>query len=401
MNKRKFIPLLIFFVLLAFVLLVGGTMPYFLFYILLLTYLIPFIHCLINYLFLEGKIDIPQGSLYTGDSIIVKYKIVNNSIFPITYLEIENDFSKKLTGKDSPKIILSMGKKESYQDSETIVLKRRGFYEMGEINLTIKDAFGFFSIKKKISSTTSLLIYPEIIGLTTFKISTSQQAGDLLIRDSSFQDKSRIYSLREYLEGDSIKSIHWRLSARKNTPIVKEYENRGDTQVNIFIDNEYRLFKNDYDNRIEDKIVDVTTSIINYCLNQNIQVTLETQDHNKYVNIQGQQKPDFKPFLEVLAKFKGNGSLNFTSFVNSKVETINRGATVVIITPNLDKAMGALGIYLRMKNLYPLFIVITDNEKETGYIDGQIENRLKSEDIPVYWLDYKTNIKDTLEGYYG
>ena len=57
--------------------------------------------------------------------------------------------------------------------------------------------------------------------------------------------------------------------------------------------------------------------------------------------------------------------------------------------------MGALGIYLRMKNLYPLFIVITDNEKETGYIDGQIENRLKSEDIPVYWLDYKTNIKDT------
>ena len=43
--------------------------------------------------------------------------------------------------------------------------------------------------------------------------------------------------------------------------------------------------------------------------------------------------------------------------------------------------MGALGIYLRMKNLYPLFIVITDNEKETGYIDGQIENRLKSEDI--------------------
>ena len=94
MNKRKFIPLLIFFVLLAFVLLVGGTMPYFLFYILLLTYLIPFIHCLINYLFLEGKIDIPQGSLYTGDSIIVKYKIVNNSIFPITYLEIENDFSK-------------------------------------------------------------------------------------------------------------------------------------------------------------------------------------------------------------------------------------------------------------------------------------------------------------------
>ena len=65
-----------------------------------------------------------------------------------------------------------------------------------------------FSPLKRKSQYHFLLIYPEIIGLTTFKISTSQQAGDLLIRDSSFQDKSRIYSLREYLEGDSIKSIH-------------------------------------------------------------------------------------------------------------------------------------------------------------------------------------------------
>lgn len=272
---------------------------------------------------------------------------------------------------------------------------------MGEIYVTIKDAFGFFSIRKKISSTTSLLVYPEIINLSTFKISVSQQVGELLIRDSSFQDKTRINSLREYIEGDSIKAIHWKLTARKNTPIVKEYENRGDTQVNIFIDNEYRLFKNDIDSRIEDKIVDVATSIINYCLNQNIQVTLESQDENKFIKIQGQQKHDFKPFLEVLAKFKGNGNLDFTSLIMPKIETINRGASVVIITPNLDKTMWSLGVYLRMKNLYPLFIVITDNENKTGYIDGLIEKRLKSDGIPVYWLDYKTHIKGSLEGYYG
>ena len=401
MNKMKYLPLLIFIILFFFVLLVGGTMPYFLFYVLLLTYIIPLVHCLISYMFLEGKIEIPQGSLYTGDTIIIKYKIVNNSIFPIPYVEIENDFSKKLTGNYSPKITLSIGKRDFYQGTETIELRRRGFYEMGELSVYIKDAFGFFTIKKKISSTTSLLIYPEIINLSTFKISASQQSGDLIIRDLSFQDKSRINALREYTEGDSIKAIHWKLTARKNTPIVKEYENRGDTQVSIFIDNEYSLFKNDVDNRIEDKIVDLVTSIINYCLNHNIEVTLETQDQKNYIKIQGQQKPDFKPFLESLAKFKGNGSLDFPTFITSRIETINKGATVVIVTPNSGKAMGSLGIDLRMKNLYPLFFVITDNENKTGSLDRLVEKRLESENIPLYWIDCKANVKGTLEGYYG
>ena len=60
-------------------------MPYFLFYILLLIYAVPFIHCLINFIFLQGTVEIPKGSLYTGDTIEVKYRVINNSIFPITY----------------------------------------------------------------------------------------------------------------------------------------------------------------------------------------------------------------------------------------------------------------------------------------------------------------------------
>lgn len=401
MNNRTYISPLIFIILLGYVLLVGGTVPYFLFYTMLLIYLIPFIHCLICYLFLKGTVEIPEGNLHAGDTITIMYKINNKSILPITYLEIENDFSKKLTGKTSPKVILSIEKKGYYNGSETIILKRRGFYEVGEISVTIKDAFGFFSLKKKISTPTSLLVYPEVIDISTFKTSTAQQTGELSIKDPSFQDKSRINSLREYQEGDSIKSIHWKQTAKKNTPIVKEYENSYDTQLVIFLDNEYRLFKNDIDTRIEDKIVDVTASIINYCLNQKIEVTLETQNYDSTIKIKGMQKSDFKPFLEVLARFRGNGKSNFSTFISSKIDIIKRSSTVVLVTPNLDKKMGSLGIKLRMKNLYPVFIVVTDYENNNGYMDVIIEKKLKSEGIPVYWLDCKTNVKEILEAHYG
>lgn len=400
MTKIKILQPLLILTILGFVLFVGGTMPYFLFYILLLIYLIPLGHILINLLWLKGSVDIPSESLFSGDNITIQYNIKNNSFLPITYLEIQSDISKQLTGVDSPNISLSLDRKRSYSTKETILLKRRGYYQVGEINVIIKDVFGLFSFKKKIRNSTSLLVYPEITKLSTFKITASQQLGDLLIEDSAFQDKSRVSSIREYTEGDPVKSIHWKLSSKVDIPMVKDFENRGDTYGVILIDNEGKLYKNDTDGTMEDKAVDTALSIINYFLSQNMEVKLETQNYQNYIEILGNHKSNLKSFLETLAKFKANGSFPLKSVLVPRIETFKKGATIIIITPNLDKSMGAQGIYLKMKNLNPLFIVITNKNKNLGYVDQAIEKRLRQEGIPVYIMDYRNSIKEVLEVYY-
>lgn len=392
---------LIFVTIFAFVLFVGGTMPYFLFYIFLLTFILPLIHSLITLNKLHGSVKIPRENLYTGDKIVIDYLIENRSSFSIPYLHIYSDIKRKLTGEDTTNVILNLNKNENFAYSETVVLKRRGYYQLGEIQVTIQDVFKLYSFKKTIASSISLLVYPEIINLSTFKITANQQSGELLVYNSSFQDKSRISSLRDYVEGDSIKAMHWKLSAKKDSPIVKEFENRVNTNAIVFIDNEESIFNNDIDRHLEDKSVDVALSIINYCLNQNIEVSLQTQNKESLVEIQGQQKSDIKPFLEALARFSGNGALNFKSLLTPRIEAIKRSSTVVIITPNLDKSIGACGIQLKMKNLNPLFIIITDVINKTGYLDLLIEKRLKQEGIQVYIIDHNTNIKESLEVHHG
>lgn len=83
------------------------------------------------------------------------------------------------------------------------------------------------------------------------------------------------------------------------------------------------------------------------------------------------------------------------------METIKKGSTVIIITPNLDKTMAAYGIQLKMKNLNPLLIITTDIKNKTGYLDLGVETRLKQEGIPVYIIDHGNNIKEALEVHYG
>ncbi len=79
--------------------------------------------------------------------------------------------------------------------------------------------------------------------------------------------------------------------------MVKEYENRGDAHVAIFIDNYQKHFLKDLDRRLEDKVVEVALSIINYYLNQNIPIKFETQYQEDIIQIQGEQKSHIKPFF--------------------------------------------------------------------------------------------------------
>ncbi len=396
MNNIKVLIILLA-IIAFFVLFVGGIIPYFIFYVVLLASLIPLIHNLIILKKIKGTIKIPTGTLYSGDKIDIYYEINNNSNFYIPHMEIKSHIVKQLTGKDSPKIITSLNPKKSFTFKETVILKKRGYYELGEIQITIKDIFGLYSLNKNFSTKASLLVYPETIELSTFKIIAVEQSGELMVKDPTFQDKSRIASIRDYREGDSIKSIHWKLTAKLDQPIIKEYENRGDTRVSMFIDNYQKHFLKDVDRRLEDKIAEVALSIINYYINRNIYIELRTQYQNEIVQIQGEQKYHIKSFLDFLAKFKGNGSIDFNTFITPQLEILKKDTTAIIITPCLDKSTGTLGIFLKTKNINPLFIIITDKENNTGHVDLSVEEILRQEGIPLYLIDYNSNIKKILE----
>ncbi len=401
MVNFKFTIAPVFMFLLSFALFVGGLVPYYLFYIFILVVLIPLIHNIITLIRIDGQVKIPEGSLYTKDEIDIEYRVENNSRLSIPYLEIDSSITRLLTGRKPEKTVLSLRPKSGFTNKERIKLNKRGYYPLGQINVNIRDVFNFYSFQKSITSNASLLVYPEIINLTSLKITANFKSGELLTEKSLYQDHSNINTLRDYRQGDPIKSIHWKLTAKKDSPIVKEYEHRVDTNTMIFLDNESSLFAGDVDRRLEDKSVDVSLSIINYCLNNNMEVVLETQDEDRLIHLEGNQKSDLKPYVEELTRFSANGTMDISSLILAQIDTIKKGSTLIIISPILDKSRASLGVELRLKSINPIFIILTDDENKTGYIDPVIEGRMKEEGIPIYVIDYETSIKGALEVHNG
>lgn len=401
MRKVKFSYILLIISTFLFALLVGGPMPYLLFYITILTFLIPLLHLLISFIGLKASIKLPNSYLYTGSSIDIEYDIRNKNFFSIPILKFSSDISKKLGDKTTPSKTLSLSPREVFKYKEEILLKRRGFYENIDLKVNISDIYSFFTFKKIFHNKAELLIYPNVIQLDSFRTSSNKNLGELLVQDSMFQDKTSISSIKEYTEGDSIKQIHWKVSAKRGLPMIKSFEKVSNANLNIFMDSHKALFIKDLDRRLEDKIVDTSLAIVNYFLKLDVDLSLNTLSKDKQIELSDRNNDDIKSFLKVFARFKGDGDHPIGALVQEKMHSFVANSIIMIVTPNLDKEIGGMGIKLKMKNLIPIFIIITDKENDNISIDKDVEKRLTEENIELYFIDYGSNIKEELEIKHG
>lgn len=401
MHRIKLPYIFLILITFSFAFLVGGPMPYLLFYITILTFLIPLLHLLISFIGLKASINLPSSSLYTGSTVEIEYDIRNKNFFSIPILKFSSDISKRLSHTVNPLKTLSLSPRETFKYKEEVLLKRRGFYEDIDLNINISDIYYFFTFKKTFHNKSELLVYPNVIQLDSFRTSSNKNLGEILVQDSMFQDKTSISTIKKYTEGDSINQIHWKVSAKRESPMIKSFEKVSNANLNIFMDSHKTLFESDFDRRLEDKIVDTSLAIVNFFLGLDIDLSLNTFAKKNQIQLSDKKKNDIKSFLKVFARFKGNGEYPIAALIKEKMHSFVTNSIVMIVTPNLDKEIGAMGIKLKMKNLIPIFIIITDKENNNISIDKDVEKRLTEENIELYFIDFKSNIKEELEIRYG
>lgn len=106
-----------------------------------------------------------------------------------------------------------------------ITLEKAGNYEINIRRIRIYDLSGLFYLSKKSKEVANVLVlpdyYPVDVRLTE---GVSHFVGDAEVYDTlrSGDDTSEIFKLREFQDGDKLKNIHWKLSAKMDELIVRE-----------------------------------------------------------------------------------------------------------------------------------------------------------------------------------
>jgi len=401
MKGRLYLLLGVPITLLA--LLVGGRLPFFVWYIYLLVWLLPMIHSLLGKVFLRGAIQVPAADLVAGETVTVAYRVENPLPIAFPGIELENEVGYRLTGVKEPRRVFSLQGKEQLEGRSELVCRRRGVYKLGHIKLVIHDIFQMSIFEKTITSPLSLKVYPRVVPISSFPIVASQQMGNLKVKDPLFQDYTQVSQLRQYREGDAVRQIHWKVSAGKKHLMVKEYEERGDTEVLLLLDSTREHYAHDSEGWTEDQLVEAAASVIDYCLRGNISVTLRYVSHGRQVRLAGNSPIYLKHFLDGLAQFRPTESVLFEKQAVEWTEQMPPGTALLLLTPWVTKGLAARGLEDRLKNRYPLFLVFGDGENNpVGWEKNrEMVKKLTLEGLSCYLFDRNQHVRDVLEGTHG
>lgn len=107
----------------------------------------------------------------------------------------------------------------------------------------VYDLFRMFKKKIPVSGEERLVVMPE---LYRAPVLLTERTRDFLVESEEYDkkksgdDPAEVFQIREYRGGDRLQSVHWKLSARTEELMVKEYSLPVGCAVLFFLDMEYR-----------------------------------------------------------------------------------------------------------------------------------------------------------------
>jgi uncharacterized protein (DUF58 family) len=112
----------------------------------------------------------------------------------------------------------------------------RGRYAFDTVRLTIEDPFALARASLVQGERQALVVYPRLVALTGLFSEGRAQAQDgrrlVLRRPTGYE----LHGVREYVEGESLRNVHWRSTARRGRLMVKELEDAPSDEVAVLLD---------------------------------------------------------------------------------------------------------------------------------------------------------------------
>lgn len=211
-------------------------------------------------------------SLFASDSYVqagtilgIGLVVTNDCIFSSLALDCTLNISNEYYGENSiQKLSFPVVAKASNKNPIICESCSCGIIDVALSDYTLKDALGFMSIIKSSKEKIAITVVPTQTELDDIQklgiVSGYADNEDDTKKGNEYSDTSNI---REYIPGDRIKDIHWKLSSKRDIILVKEHIRTCENKLLIWID--YSPNKD-----INEKILKFVCAVAKYCISENI-----------------------------------------------------------------------------------------------------------------------------------
>ncbi len=264
----------LFFAALVFIYFYGGEIPYTIFYVIVLLPVVSLLYTLLVFVRFKYGQDTDKKFVTKGDKVNFIFSIHNEDFFLFPYVKVSFYGAKTVFANQFQVKNFSLAPFHGRTFSFELLCNYRGNYEIGIDSVEIEDFLGLFKFRYSVFDPKFVTVYPRIVYLDRFLLKTDFQSESHSVLNSRQEDMSTVADVRNYAFGDSLKRIHWKLTAKSGSIMVKKFQSTSETSVVMVLD----LKKNNYNNgenvMIEDKVIESVVSVLHYCLYNWIPVNL-------------------------------------------------------------------------------------------------------------------------------
>lgn len=340
-----------------------------------------YVHWLTKALVFEENSDFTDCKRGTNSAFSIRIRNRSPLVYP--KLEVYFYISDLFGGEDDEtSSIITLAPFEDRVFSFDVHFEHIGTYEAGLNKVVVQDLFGFFQKTMECDSRYQVQVAPKVYDLAKLHISNRAFSESRNMLKPTAIDGADYTGVREYVIGDPIKNIHWKLSARTTNYMTRQFESYGNTGVSIIMDFQCPSYDRDSMMYVFDGVVETALSAEYYAKRNGMEAELlylnKRGHRSRHITRKGANHFDLIADLpKISAEETMNRALNILREEgNSTYSKSNLAFITGQVTPALSRTL--MDIKARRKN--PVLFVILPKR-----LEGEERQRYLK---PLRGLDY-------------
>lgn len=268
MRMRRWILLVLWLLSLVAISFYGGAVSYGFFFGVTFVPVVAVVYLLCVYFRFKIYQKLESRNVVCGQPVPYFFVLQNDDHFAFTSVGVRLFSSFSFVEKLPDGMSYELPPGDNYTFETKLVCKYRGEYEVGVKEIVITDFLRLFQVSYRVPETIRALVLPKVVRLSELYCIADVQA--LLQRETYRAQTEPDVVVREYVPGDALKQIHWKVTARERK--LKVRNRTGEEKAGIAILCDTKRYADD--NReylpLENKMLETLLALTVYFAQRNM-----------------------------------------------------------------------------------------------------------------------------------
>jgi uncharacterized protein (DUF58 family) len=264
---------------------------------------------------------------------------------------------------DDGAVVRTLAPGQKARVSLALRCNHRGIYPFHGFRVESDFPFGLLLASRKFEQQRTLTVYPKFTRLARLELPSGRRyhPGGVALA-SSLGESFEYIGNREYRDGDSLRDIDWRATARLCLPIVREYRDEYFMRVAVILDTHVPARAKQPAHDAFERAVSVSAAISDYMARQDYLVDIFAAGPNLYHLTAGRSLAYLDQILDILACVEENPDEPFAIIEPQLMEYLSRITTVICVFLDWNDTRRDFIHRLNMQGAGVKVLIVRDSE---------------------------------------